>query len=71
LHAVLLRLILDPVARAIANAPVDEEPLSPDEVKALGEAREWLRHNRPIPHEQVLAELSITKEEIEDFRESA
>ena len=49
-HAVrgLLQVMLDPVSRAISNAPVDDEPLTEEEAHALGEAREWLKHNRPI-----------------------
>ena len=72
-HAVrgLLQAMLDPVSRAIANARVDEEPLTAEEAQALDEAREWLKHNPPIPHEQVLAELGITQEEIESYREPA
>jgi hypothetical protein len=72
-HAVrgLLQVMLDPVSRAIANAPVDDEPLTAQEADALDEAREWLKHNRPIPHEQVLAELGITQEEIENYKEPA
>jgi hypothetical protein len=65
----MLESLLDPVSRAIANAPVDDEPLTPDEVKALDEAEEWLKHNKGIPHEQVLAELGIKKEDIKRFRE--
>ena len=61
----LLEMMLDPVSRAIANAPVDAEPLDPREEKALSEAKEWLKHNEPIPHEQVLAELGITPEELD------
>ena len=61
----LLQVMLDPVSRAIANAPVEDDPLTAEEAHALGEAREWLKHNRPIPHEQVLADLGITHEEIE------
>ncbi len=67
----LLEAMLDPVARAVANAPMDDEPLTAEEAKALDEAREWLRHNNGIPHEQVLAELGITKEEIDGYREPA
>lgn len=67
----LLEVMADPVARAIANAPVDDEPVTEEEERALGEAREWLKHNKPIPHEQVLAELGITQEEIENYREPA
>jgi hypothetical protein len=31
-----------------------------DEERAVAEAREWLKHNEPIPHEQVLAELGLS-----------
>jgi len=61
----VLEAILDPVARAIANAPVDDEPLTAADEKALNQAREWSKHNTGIPHEQVLAELGLTREEIE------
>ena len=67
----LLEVMLDPVARAIANAPIDDEPVTEEEEKALAEAREWLKHNEGIPHEQVLAELGITQEEIDNYREPA
>src|ERR1035437_10728954 len=49
----LLQVMLDPVSRAIANAPVDDEPLTAEEAHAFNEAREWLKHNEPIPHERV------------------
>jgi len=65
----LLEAMLDPVALAIANAPIDDEPLTAEEEKALEEAREWSKHNKGIPHEQVLAELRITQEEIDRFKE--
>jgi hypothetical protein len=58
----------DPVARAIANASVDEEPLTREDEIALDEAREWLKHNQAIPHEQVLGELGITLDEIENYK---
>jgi len=72
-HAVrgLLQAMLDPVSRAVASAPVDDEPLTAEEAQALLEAREWLKHNTPIPHEQVLAELGITPGEIESYKEPA
>ena len=64
----LLEAMLDPVSRAIANAPIDDEPLSAEDEKALGEAREWSKQNKGIPHEQVLSELGITQEEIRQFK---
>jgi hypothetical protein len=65
----LLEAMLDPVSLAIANAPIDDEPLTPEEEKALDQSREWLKHNQGIPHEQVLAELGITQEEIKHYKE--
>jgi hypothetical protein len=64
-----LEVMADPVARSLANAPIDDEPVSQEEAKALDEAHEWLKHNHPIPHEQVLTELGITQEDIDNYRE--
>jgi len=63
----LLEAMLDPVSRAIAAAPLDDELLSPEGEKALAEAREWSKHNQPTPHDQLLAELGLTPEEINRF----
>jgi hypothetical protein len=38
----------------------DGDTLSNAERKAVAEADEWLRHNRPIPHEEVLAEFGLS-----------
>ena len=67
----LLEAMLDPVARAIARAPVDDEPVTAEEEKALAEAREWLKDHKPIPHEQVLADLGITQPDIDDYQDPA
>jgi hypothetical protein len=64
----LIETMLDPVSRAIAKAPLDDEALTPECTKSLAEAGEWLKHNKGIPHEQVLAELGIAQEEIEQYR---
>jgi hypothetical protein len=65
----MLASLLDPVSRAIANAPVDDEPLTAADEKALAEAREWSKHNKGTPHEEFLAELGITPDEIDNYRE--
>jgi hypothetical protein len=65
----MLESLLDPVSRAIASAPIDDEPVTKEEEKALAESREWFKHNKGIPHEQVLAELGVTQEEIDHFPE--
>jgi hypothetical protein len=38
----------------------DGDTLSPAEAKAIAESDEWLKHNDPIPHEQVLSEFGPT-----------
>lgn len=42
------------------NAPIDDEPFTEKDRKAVDEALEWLRHREAIPHEQVLAEFGLT-----------
>jgi hypothetical protein len=38
----------------------DRDTLSSAERRAVTEADEWLKHHRPIPHEEVLAEFGLT-----------
>lgn len=61
----LLETMLDPVSRALANAPIEDEEVSADEEDAVAGAREWLKHNKPIPHEEVLAEFGLTTEDFD------
>jgi hypothetical protein len=60
----MLEAMLDPVSRAIANAPVDDEPVSEEEARALAASREWLKHNPGIPHEEVLADFGLTPDDL-------
>jgi hypothetical protein len=55
-------IALDPVARSIATAPVDEEPLTEEEEQALDRAEDWLKQNggKGIPHEEILTEFGLT-----------
>ena len=61
----LLETIVDPVAPAVRNAPLDDEPLTPEEDQALARADAWLeqRGGRGIPHEEVLAEFGLRPED--------
>jgi hypothetical protein len=64
----LRETMVDPVAAALRNAPLDDEPVSEEEERAIAEAREWFKHNQGIPFEQVVAELGFTMEEIKNYR---
>src|ERR1700690_2618718 len=61
----LLETMLAPVSRALANAPIDDEEISEEEDRAVAEAREWLKHNKPIPNEEVLADLGLSLADFE------
>jgi hypothetical protein len=45
---------------AMISPEEDSDTLSNAERKAVAEADEWLKHNQPIPHEEVLAEFGLT-----------
>ena len=57
----LLESIVDPVAAALRNAPVDDEPVTEEEERAVAEAREWLRKNggKGIPHADAMRQLGL------------
>jgi hypothetical protein len=61
----LLKIILDPVDRAIANAPFEDEEISEEETRAVAASKAWLKDHKPIPNEEVLAEFGLTAEDFE------
>ena len=58
--------MLDPVARAIANAPVDDEPVSEEEHQAVARSEAWFqeRGGKGIPMEEVLADFGLKTEDL-------
>ena len=65
----LLKAMLDPVSRAISNAPLDDEPETDEERRAVAEAKEWLQLHPGIPFEEVLADFGLTVNDLEDSKE--
>ena len=61
----LLEIILDPVARSLAKAPFEDEPISEEETLAVAASKIWLENNEPIPHEDVLSEIGLSAEDFE------
>ena len=59
---VLLEAILDPVARAISNAPVDDEAESELESAKVHESKAWLERSggKVVSHEEVLSDFGLT-----------
>jgi hypothetical protein len=57
----LLETIVDPVAAALRNAPIDDEPETDREKQAVAEARDWLagRGGKGIPHDEAMRRLGL------------
>ena len=57
----LLETIVDPVAAALSNAPIDDEPQTEEEKRSVDEATEWLakRGGKGIPHDEAMRRLAL------------
>jgi hypothetical protein len=51
------------LADSLNNAPLDDEPVSAEEVVEIAAARASFDRGEGIPHEQVLAEFGLTSED--------
>ena len=61
----LLEAMLDPVSRAIANAPVDDEPETEQEKQAVARSKAWFARGRQgASEEEVLADFGLTPGDI-------
>ena len=65
----LLEAMLDPVSRALAQAPVDDEPETEGERLAVAEAKEWFKHHPGIPFEEVLSDFGLTVDHLKTHPE--
>jgi hypothetical protein len=61
----LLATMLDTAPAAAGNWQMEDEEISEEEEQAVAESREWLKHNQPIPMEEVLAEFGLTMADFE------
>ena len=68
LVSLLQFMLLDPVSRAIASAPLDDEPETEEERRAVAEAKEWFQHHPGIPFEEVLADFGLTVSDLKDSK---
>ena len=61
----LFKAMLDPVSIALANAPIDDEPVSEEEARDIAEARAAFARGEVVSNEEVLAEFGLTAEDFE------
>jgi len=61
----LITAMLDPVDRALANAPFDDEPVSEAEARDIAAGRAAYARGEVVSNEEVLAEFGLTAEDFE------
>jgi hypothetical protein len=61
----MLEAMLDPVSVALANAPIDDEPVSEEEAREIAEARASIARGEIVSNEEVLAEFGLKPEDFE------
>jgi len=64
----LLESMLSPLDRKLALAPIDDEPLTPEDAAAVRAAIASLEKNGGVPMEDVLADFGLT---VDDFHKMA
>ncbi|MGD0989573.1 MAG: hypothetical protein ABR874_17315 [Candidatus Sulfotelmatobacter sp.] len=57
----LLQVMVGPLSRSLASAPVEEDDLTPETVAAIKRARASLARGEGIPHEEILREFGLSK----------
>lgn len=55
----LLEVMVEPLTRSLALAPVEEEEITPETAAALDRARTSLARGEGIPHEEILREFGL------------
>lgn len=57
----LLETIVNPMAAALRNAPIDDEPETDDEKAAVAEAKAWLQKHggKGVPHAEAMRRLGL------------
>ena len=53
----LLEVLVEPLSRTLAMAPVDEEELTPETVAALKRSSAQFDHGESVSHEEILREF--------------
>jgi hypothetical protein len=57
----LLEVMVQPLSRSLASAPVEEDEITPETAAALDRARASLARGEGIPHEDILREFGLGK----------
>ncbi len=53
----LLEVLVEPLSRSLASAPVEEEELTPETIAALERANAELERGETVSHDEILREF--------------
>ena len=65
----VMETMVSPLERSVALAPLDDEPVTPEEEAAILARRVSIDRSECTSMEDVLAEFGITQEELERYHE--
>ena len=54
-----LNYVDDPVAMSMAEAPLDDEPLTDEEIAAIAEGKADVKAGRLVSHEEIMREFGL------------
>jgi hypothetical protein len=57
----LLEVMVEPLARSLALAKVEDEEVTPETAAALDRSRASLKRGEGIPHEEILREFGLNQ----------
>ena len=57
----LLAVMVEPLARSLASAPVEEENVAPEAAAAIERARASMARGEGISHEDILREFELNR----------
>jgi hypothetical protein len=61
-RSLLETMLPDPLSRALANSPVEDEGIGEEENKAVARSKEWFKNNQGAYSEEVAAGLGLHHE---------
>jgi hypothetical protein len=67
----LLETMLSPLDRKLALAPIDDEPVTPDDAAAIQAGIASLEQNGGVPLEEVLADFGLTADDFHKMAEDS
>jgi hypothetical protein len=70
-RSLLETMLPDPVSRALANAPAEDEEISEEEEQSVARSKEWFKNNQGTSLEDMAAELGFSMDQIRNGKAPA